>query len=377
MASIPEFKAPDFVENEDAATIQTRMMSNLPADIDDTEGGFPWDFTKPTALEKAELIGYELTQTLQIMFPMWAYNYWLDYHAQAHNLTRKPANAATGTLTITGTAGKIIPKGFVFAAPAVGGQPSVEYTSDAECTIGVTGTIDVAITASEAGIIGNVSPETISIMSVPLAGIVSITNAIAVTGGTKEEEDEALRTRIMDVIGELEASFVGSKADYKRWAQEVTGVGKAIVIPEWDGAGTVKIIVIDSNGEPANSTIVTNVYNYIFSPTDEEKRKSPIGAQLTVVAPTPIAINYVFLLTLVSEATTASVVAAFTANLLAYYSESKEDGVIKYNRIASILTDTDGVKDFTGLTINAGTANILIDDDKCPVTGTINTTGGV
>jgi hypothetical protein len=61
---IPEFKAPSFLNDQDAETIHKRMMDELPPDIDDTEGGFPWDFTKPTALEKAEMLEFHLVETL-------------------------------------------------------------------------------------------------------------------------------------------------------------------------------------------------------------------------------------------------------------------------------------------------------------------------
>lgn len=47
MATIPAFSAPDWLKTETAEQIQARMMESLPPDIDDTEGGFPWDFTIP------------------------------------------------------------------------------------------------------------------------------------------------------------------------------------------------------------------------------------------------------------------------------------------------------------------------------------------
>ena len=77
-----EFIMPDWLKNQDAETIHRRMMARLPPDIDDTEGGFPWDFTKPTALEKAELLQFHLVETLKIMFPEWSYGEYLDLHAQ-------------------------------------------------------------------------------------------------------------------------------------------------------------------------------------------------------------------------------------------------------------------------------------------------------
>ena len=41
----PEFEVPEFVSESDSDQIQERMMGNLPADISDMEGDFPYDFT--------------------------------------------------------------------------------------------------------------------------------------------------------------------------------------------------------------------------------------------------------------------------------------------------------------------------------------------
>ena len=92
MATIPAFSAPDWLKTETAEQIQARMMESLPPDIDDTEGGFPWDFTYPTALEKDELLNFHLVETLKLMFPAWAYGAYLDGHARADGLSRRPAN---------------------------------------------------------------------------------------------------------------------------------------------------------------------------------------------------------------------------------------------------------------------------------------------
>jgi hypothetical protein len=49
---------------------------------------------------------------------------------------------------------------------------------------------------------------------------------------------------------------------------------------------------------------------------------------------------------------------------------------VRYNRVSSILTNTDGVKDFTDLTINGGTVNIDLEEDEYPVTGIVDPMGG-
>lgn len=46
-----EFTPPEFVGYSEPEEIQQRMMSELPEGIDDMPGGFPYDFTMPTAIE--------------------------------------------------------------------------------------------------------------------------------------------------------------------------------------------------------------------------------------------------------------------------------------------------------------------------------------
>jgi len=352
------------------------MMENLPPDIDDTENGFPWDFTKPTALEKAEMLEFHLVETLKIMFPMWAYDEWLDYHAKGRGITRKPANPASGELLITGVPGTTIPAGFRFAAPATADTPAIEYQTTEKYTIGEDGTVRVQVTAVEPGIKGNVPANTVTLMMTPIKGITSITNEASITGGTEVESDDELRNRIMEIDAASEVSFVGSDGDYKRWAEEVPGVGTALVMPEWAGPGTVKVVVIDANGQPANQAIIAAVYNNIMSPDDRLQRKAPIGATVTVEAPTAKEINYSFALELKAGENQETVLDRFKAQLRTYYVEAKKEGVVRYNRVISILTNTEGVKDFTGLTMNGGTINIELGEDEYPVTGTIDPTGG-
>ena len=374
--SIPEFIPPSFLSDQDAETIHKRMMENLPPDIDDMENGFPWDFTKPTALEKAEMLEFHLVETLKIMFPMWAYDEWLDYHAKGRGITRKPANAASGELLITGISGTTIPAGFKFAAPATADTPAIEYQTTEKYTIGEDGTVRVQITAVEAGPKGNVPANTVTLMMTPIKGITSITNEANITGGTEVESDDELRNRIMEIDAASEASFVGSDGDYKRWAEEVPGVGTALVTPEWAGPGTVKVVVIDANGQPANTAIIAAVYDNIMSPGDRLQRKAPIGATVTIEAPTAKELNYTFTLELKAGENQETVLERFKAQLRTYYVEAKKDGVVRYNRVSSILTNTDGVKDFTDLTINGGTVNIDLEEDEYPVTGIVDPMGG-
>lgn len=374
MATIPDFVKPSWVNDQDAETIQRRMMEALPIDIDNTAGGFPYDFTMPTALEKAEMMEFHLVETLKIMFPQWAYSEWLDLHAKGKNVPRKPANPAYGPLTITGIPGTKIPTGFIFAVPAVGSAPAVEFATEEEVTIGEDGTVTIGVVAVETGATGNVAADTITMMAAPIKGITGISNSEATSGGTEIEDDESLRERVVEADQAGEANFVGCDSDYIRWAKEVTGVGDAFVIANWspDVPNSVKVIVLDANGGPANERIIEDVVDNIMAPSNRIARKAPIGAIVTIVPPSSKNITYAFKAALKSGYTAAVVVESFTSSVKKYYSTAKTENIVRYNQIHAILTATPGIGDFTVLTMNSQTENITLAEDEYPITEAVD-----
>lgn len=372
-----DFMLPSWLNDQDAETIQQRMMKALPADIDNTEGGFPYDFTMPTALEKAELLEFFLPETLKIMFPQWAYGEWLDLHAKGVGLTRKPANQASGYLTVTGIAGTVIPAGFTFAVPAIDDSPAIEYQTQEEAAIGEDGEVSIYVVAVEAGTGGNAPAGSIAIMAKPMTGITGITNPQAMTGGTAEEDDDGLRARIAEIDHAAGSSFVGCDADYIRWAKEVPGVGTVLIDTQYevDHPNWVRLVILDSNGEPANEQIRSAVYDHIMGPEERSiKRLAPIGAILFVEAPNGTTIYYYISgLKLEPEADEDTVLEAFRENLRTYYVTAKEEGVVRHTRVCAVLSRTAGVVDFDGLTMNGDAENINILTDGYPVTGEVKT----
>ena len=76
----------------------------------------------------------------------------------------------------------------------------------------------VKVECIEAGTIGNVAANTITIPDKPIPGITSITNPDPMTGGTEEEDDESFRERVLAAYDE---SLSGADSDYIEWAKRV------------------------------------------------------------------------------------------------------------------------------------------------------------
>jgi uncharacterized phage protein gp47/JayE len=353
------------------------MMNALPDDIDKSELQIPWDYTRPAALEKAEYVQFELNETIKLIFPHWAYDEWLDLHAGLEGITRRPANKAIGSLLVTGKAGTVVPEGFQFATPA-NLTESIVFVATEEVTLDGTPdskgqvTAEVPAEAAEGGVIGNVPPDTIILMVKPESGITVVTNPEAMTGGVPEESDDDLRERILDSI-RRGMSYTGCDADYVRWAKEVPAVGHVVVEPEWAGAGTVRLFIVDANGAPANEQIIKAVYNHIVSPDDRMERLAPIGATVTVAPPVPVTIDVSATVTLDEGENLETVRERFKESIDRYWITAATERSVKYVFVGAALADTPGIDNYAHatLTVNGGAADISIALGEFPVTGEV------
>lgn len=360
-----DYTTPDILVDADENDILNRMVEDMPIDIDVSEGSIAYDLLHPTAEEIERIKQFDLDYLFQQIWPQFAEGVALDYHGEARGLSRKQPTAATGTLTVTGVAGTIIEQGDLFATEGIGTVPSMSYAADSEYVIPEEGTIDIAVTCTETGTDGNCSAGKIIIVEDADDDVTACTNAAAFTSGTDEEEDDDYRDRILDFDQSRSTSYAGTISDYRRWANEVSGVGSASVIPSDDGSGIVRIYITDSSGSPATEQLCEDVYDYIMKPSDPYNRLAPINAILEISAPDVLNLTVTAVLTLV-DTSLSDVQDAFATAMQTYFDTAVSDGEIRYQKVANILGDVSGVYDFSDFTLNEGTVNIEIDADKIP-----------
>lgn len=357
---------PEFLQNKSTDEIHTKMLDSMPGDIDKSQGQHPYNYTRPTAMIASELCQQTLPEIIKLIFPMYAYGEWLDYHAQMRGISRRPATASSGTLQLTVTKNTNIPEGSQFSTASVDGQPSVVFeTTQGKFNL-PEGTTEVPVKCTQTGTAGNVIAGTVIFKLSQLSGVTAVTNQEAITGGTEEEDDDSLRARIVSLDQSQSVSYVGSVADYKRWSSEVPGVGGVTVIPAQDDSGLVTLVITDSNGDPANEEICQNVYDYIMSPADPELRLTAPNVKLSVIPPT---ITELFISATVEVGTGSSLDAiktAFIEAVQAYLDTARSDGEVRYTQIGKILAGISGVYDYDALTLNSGTTNISITNTQLP-----------
>lgn len=368
---VNEFVTPPFLQGESVEEIHTRMMETLPDDIDKSEGGFPWDFTRPTANEKAEFVNYNLVNTIRGIFARFCDPFLLDYHADRYGMKRRPAESAKAIIQMTGDAGTEVPQGFTVSTASTYNTPGITFTTD-QAVILQEEPVTVPVTAAEPGAAGNVGAGTILIVDTPLKGLATITNPSPAFGGLDEEDDESLRARIVEYEQTQGVSFVGSYADYKRWAMEVNGVGAVQVQGGEDGDCTVKLTLTASDGTPASEELCQEVYDHIMRPDDESQRLSSVCDLLIVTPATKVTIKVSATVELDGTVLLDDVKSEFKLRLDTYYrgADGGETGKIRYTEIGAALLNCAGVADYDHATllVNGGTGNVLIAPGEIPVT---------
>lgn len=215
------------------------------------------------------------------MIPSTAEAEFIERWANVWDQYRASAVATIGNVVFTGTDTSVIPIG-----TTVQRSDGVEYTTDSEVVI-AAGAATVSVTATIAGACGNTQPASKLALTSPIGGVNSTAtvDSAGLTGGADIENDASLLSRIIARI--QTPPHGGSPSDYINWALEYAGVTRAWSYPLEDGNGTVKVrFMMDdiyANGIPLAGD-VSAVQAYLDP-------LAPAVAQVTVVAPTPLALT--------------------------------------------------------------------------------------
>lgn len=188
-----------------------------------------------------------------------------------------------------------------------------------------------------------------------------------------EEETEALRARYLNSFEST--PFGGNKQDYREKTNALDGVGGTVVVPVWNGGGTVKLIIIDSAYNVASGTLVEAVQTAI-DPTQDGTGMgiAPIGHTVTVVPAVEKPVNVSFRLTFVEGYTWNQIEAKAREAVEEYLLEMRkawENGglVVRISQLENRLLNLDGVLDIASTTINGVADNLSLEMEELPVLG--------
>jgi len=204
----------------------------------------------------------------------------------------------------------------------------------------------------------------------PIAGVDDEVNAnpAGLGGGSDQETDEALRSRMLDRIQNPIAHF--NVAEITAVAKAVPGVTRVFVFEVTPAVGDVTVYFMRDNDSPAipDGTEVQAVKDAL----DEIRPANTATGDLIVAAPTAVPTNYTFT-ALVPN--TASMKAAIQASLVQFYAERTQVGQnVKADAYRSAIfntVDTVTGDEVTSFTLSTPTGDVAI------TAGQIGTLGNV
>jgi len=188
-----------------------------------------------------------------------------------------------------------------------------------------------------------------------------------------EEDTEELRKRYTASF--QSSAFGGNKQDYKEKTNSLDGVGGTVVVPVWNGGGTVKLVIINSDYNIASTTLVQTVQNAIDpTPQGTGVGIAPIGHIVTVVSAVEKPIEVSCRLTFSEGYTWSHIQDKAVEAIEAYLLEMRKawensDLVVRISQIENRLLNLEGVLDIADTTINGVEDNLILKQDELPVFG--------
>lgn len=194
--------------------------------------------------------------------------------------------------------------------------------------------------------------------------------------GEDEEDTEIFRKRYFDSFDSK--AYGGNVEDYLKKTNSIPGVGSTKVTPVWNGGGTVKLTILDSNFDKANETLIETVQN-IIDPTMDATGIgiAPIGHIVTVDTVKEVMINISTLMTFEEtysfESVKANIMEVISKYLLEIRKQwaNQDNPIVRIAQIESRILAIDGIIDIINTQINGSYNNLTLNKYQIPVIGEI------
>lgn len=347
-------------ENVTYEDILKRMLDRVPADMDKREGSVIYDALAPAAVEM-QLMYTELYAALNELFADTAGREHLIKRAAERGLMPKSATYAV----LKGEFNQDIPLGSRFSLETLN-YAAVERISQGryklQCeTIGTAGNV----------LFGALIPIEY------IRGLTSAQLMELLIPGEDEEETEKFRRRYFDSLHSQ--AFGGNIADYREKVNSISGVGGVKVYPAWNGGGTVKLVIINSNyGIPSNGLIQTVKDTVDPKPnTGAGYGLAPIGHTVTVegAAQEQVSIfsTIVYQPDYSFERCKEDIFRAIDTYLHELNMTWQDDGqtIVRVSRIEGRLLDIKGIMDTYDTKINGKSGNYALPSSSIAVRGDV------
>lgn len=347
-------------ENKTTDVIHKEIIADISPTYDKTDGSFVFDVTEPVS-KKFE----EAYQSMEQVADLIDVNNLSDdelekFVNQRTGQERRQATFSIGTVEVRGNGQ--INTGDLFQTLS-----GIQFISTETKSIVEKGTVKVRSVLS--GSIGNIPANQITSIPISISGIDSVINVNPTTDGYERETDDSLRSRYLERIQTPATS--GNIYHYRNWAKEVAGVGKVRIVPLWKGDNTVKVIIIDVNMLPASDLLIHEVQTYIDpNSSGLGEGQAPIGAFATVVSAKSNSLYIELNVSLEAGYSVETANQNISENIRGYLQNvAFEKNFVSFAQLGGLILDSEGVQDYSNLTINGDVTNVIIEEEEVAVLG--------
>ena len=355
-------------ENMTYEFILDRVLNRVKSEFDKREGSIIYDASAPIAFEMAE--AYIMAQViLQETFATTANREFLELRAAEYNIYPEPATKAE----LKGKFSSAVPIGsrfnydnYNFVVTKVVDDNDHTYVLECEQPGRSANTCIGDLIPLSQGL--NLSEAKTTELLVP---------------GEDEEDTETFRSRYISTL--KSKAYGGNGQDYLEKVKAIKGVGGCKVYRCWNGGGTVKVVIIDTEFKPPSSELIGEVQQAL-DPTQDGKGYgvAPIGHVVTVAGAKQKPIDLNITVTPISGTPVRDITDAIKAQCELYLSALRKDWskqnekevlTIRTAYILSNILTIQQVKDCVVRLPDDALKQVLA-TDEIPVLGNVTITEG-
>jgi len=258
--------------NRSAEQLLAEMLATVPNVVDKRIGSIIYDTLAASALQLAEAYAF-LRKTYKNTYALSAEDEFLDLRVGEIGIYREEATYAVREGHFSGAGGIPFAVGVGSRFSAIGSTHT--FVVREQLAAGL-----YALVAEQAGAAGNdYIGQLLPLTHIPGLQVAELLDILA--PGSDRESDDRLLERYLERL-RLQP-FAGNIVAYRQMVGSLPGVGGVQVYPVWQGGGTVKCSITDSNRLPPSEYLVAQVQEEIDpAPQSMGLGRAPINHEVTI-----------------------------------------------------------------------------------------------
>lgn len=196
--------------------------------------------------------------------------------------------------------------------------------------------------------------------------------------GNDDESKESLYKRYIESF--TSQSFAGNIAAYKEKFASIQGIGGSKIYPTWQGAGTVKAVLISSDYTAVSDYLINQIRAEAVPAKGSGYGWAPIGHNLTIESVKEVVISVSTQITYAAGYSSSNLSEKIKEKIKEYlkgiaeaWKEGDEhtEAIVYISRLESAILDVQGVLDVNNTSLNKNGSNLTLQSDEIPKLGEV------